>query len=395
MSTATPSTASRDGLRLGAAFSALIRHPGVIFVLIALTALLAVSLLQVNSYDNIIHRRASWNVFITQRLPYDDPIEQARTLYFHPLHTAFLTAPFVIFSERPAAFWNVVFILIVLIGTRRGLPALATLLFALSPPLIFVIAAANMPGFTTALGLIFLLAQKRGPLRAYAWAMMAGRPQDNVLTLGWSALTALRQRDWAAFALGAGLMLPTILTLDHWLAITPRSVDQLAIVPNEFYSLSISVNSGLPAAIAFLALVIGWRLLDVRWERGAGQPARLSLRWRSARRLPLTEQFWLLNLIWLMLTPYYLVYMLWIMLLPLRLYGAGRTLALWLLVTMIGVASMTSLRPESVYLGGLAVTVVVALLTPKLESEPAGAVTPRSDRMSAVVMDDRKSALPQ
>lgn len=56
---------------------------------------------------------------------------------------------------------------------------------------------------------------------------------------------------------------------------------------------------------------------------------------------------------------------------------------------------MTSLRPESACFGGLAVTVVVALLTPKLESEPAGAVTPRSDRMSAVVMDDRKSALPQ
>jgi hypothetical protein len=367
MSTATPSTASRDGLRLGAAFNALIRHPGVIFVLIMLTALLAVSLLQVNSYDNIIHRRASWNVFITQRLPYDDPIEQVRTLYFHPLHTAFLTAPFVIFSERPAAFWNVVFILIVLIGARRGLPALATLLFAPSPPLVFVIAAANMPGFTTALGLIFLLAKKRGPLRAYAWAMMAGRPQDNILTLAWSALTALRQRDWAAFALGAGLMLPTILTLEHWLAITPRSVDQLAIVPDEFYSLSISVNSGLPAAIAFLALVIGWRLLDVRWERVAGQQPCMSIRWRSARRLPLTEQIWLLNLIWLMLTPYYLVYMLWMMLLPLRLYGAGRSVVLWLLVSAIGAASMTALRPESVYLGGLAVTVVVALLTPKLE----------------------------
>ena len=52
-------------------------------------------------------------------------------------------------------------------------------------------------------------------------------------------------------------------------------------------------------------------------------------------------------------------------LLLLRLYGAGRTLTWWRLVSTIGVASMASLRPESACFGGLAVMVVFALMTPK------------------------------
>ena len=177
-------------------------RPLILFLLIMVVAFVSVQVLAVNSYDNAFQSRASWNVFVNHRWPADDPAEQQRTLYFNPPHSAIITAPFVMFGPHVAAFFATVFILILFVGERRGLAALLTLLFVLTPPMMFVIAEAGLIGFTTGLGLIFVLADKRGPMRAFSWAMLAVRPQDNLPVLIWSGIEALRQKDWKAFVLG-------------------------------------------------------------------------------------------------------------------------------------------------------------------------------------------------
>lgn len=344
----------------------LVKHPGFLFVFILFFCAIVVIRLQVNSYDNTIHRRASINVYLNHRFPFEDPIERAFTLYFHPTHTAFLTAPFVMFTERPAAFWNIVLIAILYAGMRTGWAALIASTFVILPPGVFVIAAANMPGITTAFGLIFLLADKRGPLRAFSWAMMAGRPQDSVFTLLYSGWEALRQRDWTAFALAAGLMLPTLVTLSHWLSIVPKQESDLAINPGEFYSLSVSINSGIPAALLAIALVWGWRLVIFRREAGR---VRIGLRrWGS---LPRTEQYWLLTIAWLFVTPYYLAYMLWMVLLPVRLMNVPRLILTGVTVFILGDLFMENLLPVGpLYTGALLTTAVVTVITPRLTAEP-------------------------
>ncbi|MGQ9907401.1 MAG: hypothetical protein ACUVS2_01065 [Candidatus Flexifilum sp.] len=351
------------GLR---ALDRLVHHPGFLFVFILFFCAVVVLRLQVNSYDNTIHRRASINVYLNHRFPFEDPIERAFTLYFHPTHTAFLTAPFVMFTERPAAFWNIVLIAILYAGLRTGWAALIAATFVILPPGVFVIAAANMPGITTAFGLIFLLADKRGPLRAFSWAMMAGRPQDSVFTLLYSGWEALRQRDWTAFALAAGLMLPTLVTLNHWLAIVPTQESDLAINPGEFYSLSVSINNGIPAALLAVALVWGWRLLTIRREAG-----RIRLGWRRWGTLPRTEQYWLLTIAWLFVTPYYLAYMLWMVLLPVRLMNVPRLILTGLIVFVLGDRFMENLLPVGpLYTGALLTTAAVTLIAPRLNADP-------------------------
>jgi hypothetical protein len=227
---------------------------------------------------------------------------------------------------------------------------------------IFVFAAVNMPGVTTALGLIFLLARKKGALRGYAWAMMAGRPQDNVLTLLWSGFNALRERDWAAFFFGAGLMLPTIVTLNHWLSILPRSSSQLAIQPGDFYTLSLPYYIGTVPALLVVGAIIGWRLIVVEARL---KNFRLTARRRDLATVSLTEFVWLTYVVWLLLEPYFLVYVLWVLLLPLRLFSTARTLIAFPLIFIIGAAMLGTLRFDSAWIGGLLTVLVIALLTPK------------------------------
>lgn len=356
-----------DGVPVVRALNKLAHHPGFLFVFILFFCAVVVLRLQVNSYDNIIHRRAAVSVYLNHRFPFDDPVELQKTLFFHPTHTAFLTAPFVMFTERPAAYWNIVLIAIVFAGTRTGWAALIATLFVISPPGVFVIAAANMPGITTAFGLIFLLADKRGPLRAFSWAMMAGRPQDSVFTLIYSGWEALRQRDWTAFALAAGLLLPTLLTLPRWLAIVPTQEGDLAVVPGEFYSLSVTINHGVPAALLAIAFIWGWRLLDVRRDAG-----RFRIGLRRWKLLPRTEQYWLLTMAWLMITPYYLAYMMWMVLIPVRLMSVPRLLVTGVIVFALGDWFMDTLLPvEPLYTGSLLMTALVTVITPRLTREPA------------------------
>lgn len=370
ISSESPAASSRpvgaDRVPVVRALNKLAHHPGFLFAFILFFCAVVVLRLQVNSYDNTIHRRAAVSVYLNHRFPFDDPVEQVKTLFFHPTHTAFLTAPFVMFTERPAAYWNIVLIAIVFAGTRTGWAALIATLFVIAPPGVFVIAAANMPGITTAFGLIFLLADKRGPLRAFSWAMMAGRPQDSVFTLIYSGWEALRQRDWSAFALAAGLMLPTLLTLPRWLEIVPTQEGDLAVVPGEFYSLSVTINHGVPAALLAIALIWCWRLVDVRRDAG-----RIRIGLRRWRLLPRTEQYWLLTVAWLMVTPYYLAYMMWMVLLPVRLMNVPRLLVTGIVVFLLGNWYMNSLLPvEPLYTGSLLMTAFVTVITPRLTREP-------------------------
>ncbi len=350
-------------------FAKALSNPAILFIVILIASFMVISVLQVNSYDNTIHRRASFNVLFLHRFPFDDPIEQRVTLYFHPTHTAILTAAFVLFREKIAAWWNFVFIIIVLIGFRRGRPAYTTLLFLLSPPLIFVAAAANMPGFTTALGLIFVLANKRGALRGYSWAMMFGRPQDNVFGLLFDFARALKQRDWIAFLIAGLLTLPTWITLQHWLTIIPRNDTDLRWRIEGYYTLSASINSGMVVAVLFVLLILVYRLIII--DLTTKPTLKVSFRRRQRIEVSLTEWMWLGNLAWLMFTPYYLMYMVWMMLLPLRLYSAKRTLICWVGVMLIGIQYMHSLTYhfDDVYIGGLILVLWIAVLTPKKRVE--------------------------
>ena len=328
------------------------------FLLLLLSMLIigAIRVLQVNSTDNAFQSRASWNVYAHHRFPFDDPAEQIKRSYYHPVHTAFLTAPFLMFGQHLAAFFNVFIIMMLLIGDRVGWAALATFAFVLSPPLIYVFAAVNMPGVTTALGLIFLLARKRGAIRGYAWAMMACRPQDNAATLIWDAIGALRGRDWSAFLFAAGLMLPTLVTLSDWLSILPTDESQLAIQPGDFYTLSLPINIGVIPALLIVGGIILWRFLIVQGRR---------VRVRALESITLTERVWLIYVVWSLLQPYFLAYVLWVMLLPVRLYGAGRTLIAFVLIFMLGAFTLNTLELDSAWFGALLITLVMALLTPK------------------------------
>ncbi|HYO87740.1 MAG TPA: hypothetical protein VER79_03780 [Candidatus Limnocylindrales bacterium] len=331
--------------------------------MILLVAAASVSVLVVNSYDNAFQARASWNVFMNHRWPMDDPAEQERTLYGNPPHSAIYTAPFVLFGPHVAAFFGVVFVMILFVGERRGAAALLTLLFVLSPPVMFLIAEAGLTGVTTGLGLIFLLADKRGPMRAFAWAMLTVRPHDTPLVVAWSGLEALRQKDWKAIVLAVFLVLPTLLTLDRWLSILPTDSSQLSIDPGDFYTLSIPLNSGIPAAILFLGLVLLFRGVAARrTEAGRPWPA---LALRRPKDFSRTEFFWLLSVIWLMLMPYYLVYMMWIVMFPVREYGPVRTLLLFVGSLAIGFIAFRDFSNPQLYYGGLLLVVLVTVLTPK------------------------------
>lgn len=342
----------------------LLRKPIIIFLLILLTSWLAAAILQANSYDNTVHRHASWNVYVMHRWPYEDPEEWVVRAWRSPTHTAFLVAPFVLLGPDAAAFWNVVFILILLTGNRTGGAAIATLALVVSPPLVFVIAAANVPGITTALGLIFILADKRGPIRGLAWAFLAGRPQDNVLTLLWSGLESMRQRDWRAFAVAGMLMVPSAITLNHWIQAIPASPEFFRIETGTFYSLGMLLNAGLPATLLFVTVFLAYRLIVVR-RAPASRSTKFTFALRRRSDISRTEFAWILNAIWLVLSPYYFVYQLWMVLLPVREYGAIRTIVLAAGSMVIGLLFMRELTMPGVYYGGMALLIFVALLTPK------------------------------
>ncbi len=337
-----------------------LHKPLILVIILSVLIVASIRALQVNNTDNLFQSRANWNVYANHRFPHQDPIEMERTVYGHPAHTAFLTAPFLMFGAHLAAFFNVSFIMILLIGEKRGWAALATMAFIFSPPVIYVFAAVNMPGVTTALGLIFLLAGKRSPMRGYAWAMMASRPQDSLLTLMWDGLRAVWQRDWGAFLFAAGLMLPTFVTLGHWLSILPTSSTELAINPAEFYTLSLPINIGVLPAVLIVAAIVGWRLTVI--TLASGRPA---VRLRSLETITLTERFWLVYVVWLLLMPYFLLYVLWVMMLPLRLYSPARTLLAFVLVMVIGALTLSTIVYTGSWFGALLVTLVFVFLTPK------------------------------
>lgn len=341
----------------------LIQKPAFLFVLIILTAWCAASLLHANSFDNETHRRAVWNVFVEHRWPDEDPAEAVVRRWLNPNHTAFLIAPFVMFGPDFAAFWNVLFILMLLIGTRTSWAALATLLFALSPPMVFVVAAANIPGITTALGLLFILADKRGPVRGLAWALLAARPQENALTLLWTGIESIRQRDWQAFAFAGLLLIPAFLTLDSWLKIITRTAGTFQITPGGYYTLSIPNNSGIVAAAVFLGAFLAYRFIVL--YRTATPDRRVAVTLRRRSDISRAEFAWSVIVFGLMLTPYYTMYMLWLVLLPVREFGVRRTLLLFAASMIIGMVFMRELTMPGVYYGGLALLVTVALIAPK------------------------------
>ncbi|MDX2161557.1 MAG: hypothetical protein SF162_09550 [bacterium] len=341
-------------------------NPAFIMIVLVIVILGAMRVLQINDTDNLFQSRASWNVYANRIFPFQDTLEQARTVYFHPAHTAFLTAPFLMFGRYIAAFFNVLFIMMLLIGERRGWAVLATLPYIVAPPLVVVFAAVNMPGVTTALGLIFILAGKRSPLRGYAWALLACRPQDNVLTLVYDGLRALRGRDWGAFLFAAGLMLPTLVTLGHWLSILPTSSTRLAINPAEFYTMSLPINIGVIPAVLIVAAIIGWRLIVIRVSlRGGAAGGRVRIARRAFSTITLTERIWLTYVLWLLLMPYFLAYVLWVMLIPLRLFSARRTLIAFPILMGIGAFTFNTLVYDSAWIPALLTTITIAALTPK------------------------------
>lgn len=345
----------------------LLNKPFFIMLLLVICIIGALRVLQINYTDYITHARASWNVYMNHILPFQDPIEQVHLSFYNPIHAAYLNAPFLLFGRYVAAFFNVLFVMMLLVGERRGWAALATMLFVISPPVVYVFAAVNVPGVTTALGLILLLARKKGVMRGYAWAVMAGRPQDNALMLVWSGIKGLRERDWKAILFSLALMIPSIMTLDHWLSITPRTVSEVPIQPGDFYTLSLPLNIGLLPAILIVGLIIGWRLIvvDVNLKNFG-----VRVRRRAWETISLTESTWFIYVLWLLLEPYFLAYVLWVLLLPLRLFDTKRTLIAFVCIFVIGATTFNTLVLDSAWISGLLTVSVIALLTPK-HQQPA------------------------
>lgn len=280
----------------------------------------------------------------------------------NPPHSYIFLTPFVLFGERTAAFWNLLPIMLLFIHWQTDLKRdSAKLLMLLTPPLLYVSASANISGVVAA-GLLLLLARQRGIVRGLAWVMLTIRPQDTLTLLVVEGVLALYQRDWKAFLIAAiigffpAIFYPQIFVV--WF------VDLATSTRNGDYSLSITPNQGLLAALGFLALIVSLRAVE--WRDG-----RLALRrWRD---VSLLERWWGCLLIQMIAGPYTSYYAIWMLLIPLRHYGLWRTLLIFVLQMGIGLAFMTQADPAVQQIGFLISIVVVALIAPRREPQYADA----------------------
>lgn len=285
------------------------------FVFAALFTVAVLGVYTINTFDYGVFHDATEAV-LDGKSPYsiNDYYEnetEEGTGYYNPPHTIFYVGPFALWGASVLAFFNITIIVALLVGFERSI--LSTMLISLgillSPQVIFLAAAVNIPGLTTGLGLLLLIIRPRGIWRGFGWALLAGRPQDAGLVLVYDAWRAFRERDWVAFCSGIAFALPTFILFGSWLSNLPsRSPTGETLSP--------SVDIGLVPTLIFLLLIVGIRAIQIEDNR--------TLTRRGLSNVGITERFWILLVITQLLQPYLVFYMLWSHLLMMRVTDARR-----------------------------------------------------------------------
>lgn len=330
------------------------------FVL-GLISLFATTSFTVNTFDYGVYHDSA-EALLQGKSPYsintsyyeNDPLRGNERIlvfhsYFNPPHTIFYVAPFVFWGARVLAFVNVFILLLLFIGTARHPISTALLGVAtiLSPQLLFVVAAVNIPGLTIGIGLCLLLYFPKKFGRALAWTGLGGRPQDSALLLLVDGWRALHERDWTAFIWGIILMSPTAILLMEWIDSFPDRPPGNTLSP--------SFHLGYFWTLLYLAVLIGiW--------------------WRFKSR-QIISQYWLMIVVWQLVQPYVVFYAVWVHLLPIRMMGPIRALILLAGNLAIFIAIGRDFSGEQAQWPMLVALVWITLMLPPREREQAVILT--------------------
>lgn len=335
---------------------------GITFTLgiCALTALGVALTFHVNTYDTYTIRQGSLDIIANE----DAYQIQSNgvSIFMTPPHVAIIGLPFIILGERWVAFWNVFFILLVLTYNEKKLYGfLLKLLFVVSPPILILVAASNINGFTLGIGLLGLLSNNGKWVRGISWAFLLLRPQDSIGILIYDGIQALRQRDYLAFlTCGVIVVLPIIFSVNIFWEWAQAMYFPLFVDSPVGYTLSLQKTHGWMVSGGFLALVIWLRFS--RFSRLKG------LQLRSIRSLPQIEIYWILFIVVLVIGSYVSYYAIWLVLVILGIYSGLRTLLLWTLFLVIGAFTMIAPTPTTYQLGLLTLIILTAIITPRIET---------------------------
>ncbi len=141
------------------------------------------------------------------------------------------------------------------------LGSLPALLLLAHPVFITLIASSNAEWFVVGPGLWLLYRGKKGWWRGLAWLLLTCKPQTTLFLLLFDGWDALRERDWKAIGLAAGVATVT-------LAVSPQFFSRIQ-VPLD-WSATVIAHYGLIVAllVALLIVAIRWRRLDDRKTLG-------------------------------------------------------------------------------------------------------------------------------
>lgn len=322
-----------------------------IFILI-LACVTMVNVTHVNSHDTDYFLDAMGE-FWAGDFAYGENTEPPFS-YMSPPHAAIIAYPFLIFGHYWSAFWDLFFVFFLLMGVKdRLMPNLLKLIFLFSPPILYVIAAANMTT-VTGIGLVLLLNGAKGYTRGVAWAFMLVRPQDTLLILLFEAALGLYERDWRAFAATAGILV--IPALMYSPMIYPQWLGSLA---RDGSYLGIWETRGSLIALAVIVAVFLPRLVTFNRENG------LSL--RSFREMYMLEYYWLMIAFLMIVGPYTRVWMIWLTLIPLRNMNTLRTLIFFAITTVAGILFMRFNVHSTMQWGMIAIMISASWLMPQSE----------------------------
>ena len=332
---------------------------GLSFVLgiCTLTALWVALTFHVNTYDTHTIRQGSLDVIanVTAYQLQSNGI----SIFMTPPHVAIIGLPFIIFGERWTAFWNVLSILLVITNKEKTLYGfLSKLLFVVSPPIVILVAASNINGFTVGIGLLGLLSNRGKWIRGISWAFLLLRPQDSIGILIYDGIQALRQRDYLAFlTCGVLVFSPIVFSMNIFSEWAQAMYYPMFVDSPVGYSLSLQKTHGLGIAVIFLVGILFLRLITFSPSNG--------FQLRTIHSLPQIEVYWLLSVTVLVLGNYVSYYMVWMVLIILEICSGFRTFLLWIIFGIVGVLTMVTPNPPVYQLGLLILMLAVALIAPR------------------------------
>ncbi len=323
----------------------------IIVVVCAVLAFGASQLYVVNTNDNDIHRRMAALFFRAQ--PMYETAPEIRYVNIYLPHAPLLIAPFTILGARYSAFWDVFLLLLLFTLNARTWLALGSRLLVIAAPLmLFVIAAANVSGTTTSIGLLLILTGKRGLVRGLAWAFLLVRPQETLFILAIDGVLALFQRDWKAIALTLAFLLFPIFVYNPLIYLDwVTALTQFA--EGGTNPIGFAEVYGILPAIALLLGIVAVRSFTF---------ARTGIRRRPLSDIPVGEFYWFLIISIFVLGPYTRLYAVWHLFLLTRYSTAWRTTAIFVITTLIGIVYLAEWDLSRFSIGIVLSMVTVAVL---------------------------------